>query len=347
MKYEFNFGNGVICLPEAVLSRLEVAGELDLKLLLLLASSSEMREEPDSAKLATALGFSSSEVDISIAFWRGAGILKGGKSQKKKGTASTQPENKKEPVQMALPAPEVISGTRDMPTYTGTEIEQLINEKTGLKSLLDECQRILEKVFSVHESNKIIGLSDYLGLEDGYILLLCSYCKSIGKGSVAYVAKTATELYQNNVDNLAALEAYIEQRELRASFEGKMRKLMGIGSRALSTREKKFFEQWAQLGFSDDVLQLAYDQTVDSSGKAAVGLMNTILTTWHQKGVQTVLDAQAQIDQHKNEIKKHYAKKNGSEPSFSDSSFNTDEFFDIALQKSLEIAKGKNDGDKK
>lgn len=347
MKYEFNFGNGVISLPEAVLSRLEAAGELDLKLLLLLASSPEMREDPDSAKLATAVGYSASEVDISIAFWRGAGILKGGKSQKKKAVATATTENKKEPVQMALPAPEVISGIKDMPTYTGTEIEQLINEKSGLKSLLDECQRILEKVFSIHESNKIIGLSDYLGLEDGYILLLCSYCKSIGKGSVAYVAKTATELYQNNIDNLAALEAYIEHRERTVSFEGKMRTLMGIGSRALSTRERKFFEQWSQFGFSDEILQLAYDQTVDSSGKAAVGLMNTILSSWHEKGVKTIADAQAQIDQHKSEIKRQYAKKNGAEPAFSDSSFNTDEFFDIALQKSLEIAKEKNDGDKK
>ena len=347
MKYEFNFGNGVICLPETVLSRIEAAGELDLKLLLLLASSPEMRDEPDSAKLATALGFPASEVDISIAFWRGAGILKGGKSQKKKISTSTQPESKKEPVQMALPAPEVISGTRDMPSYTGTEIERLLSEKNGLKSLLDECQRILEKVFSVHESNKIIGLSDYLGLEDGYILLLCSYCKGIGKGSVAYVAKTATELYHNNVDSLASLEAYIEQKERTASFEGKMRILMGIGSRALSTREKNFFAQWSNFGFSDDILQLAYDQTVDSSGKAAVGLMNTILTGWHQKGVKNAEDAQAQIDQHKSEIKKQYAKKKDSEPSFTDSSFDTDEFFDIALQKSLEIARGKKDGDKK
>ncbi len=347
MKYEFNFGNGVICLPESILTRMETAGELDLKLLLLLASSAELRDNPDSAKLATALGAPAAEVEISIAFWRGAGILKGGKTQKKKTSTNPQTDSVKEPVQMALPAPEVISGTRDMPTYTGTEIERLISEKKGLKALLDECQLILEKVFSTHESNKIIGLSDYLGLEDAYILLLCSYCKSINKGSVAYIAKTATELYHNNVDSLMALEAYIDQREKTASFEGKMRSLMGIGSRALSTREKKFFAQWADFGFTDDILQLAYDQTVDSSGKAAVGLMNTILSGWHEKGVKTAADAQNMISQHKADMKKQYAKKNDPAPSFAESSFDTDEFFDIALQKSMEIARGKKDGDKK
>ena len=86
MKYEFNFGTGVICLPESILTRMDTAGELDLKLLLLLASSAEMRENPDSAKLGVALGVPAAEIKISIAFWRGAGILKGGKSQKKKTT---------------------------------------------------------------------------------------------------------------------------------------------------------------------------------------------------------------------------------------------------------------------
>lgn len=351
MKYEFNFGNGVICLPQAVTAKLDSAGELDLKLLLLLASSEELRENPNSAKIATILGHAAAEVDISLAFWRGAGILKGGKSTKKSDSTrpATPATTTKEPVQMALPAPEVISGTRDMPSYTGAEIEQLLQSKRSLGALLDECQNALGKVFGPHESGKIIALSDYLGLEDAYILLLCTYCKSIDKGSVAYVAKTATELYSNNVDNLAALEAYIENREKAASFEGKMRSLMGIGARALSTREKKFFSQWAQYGWNDEIYRLAYDQTVDSSGKAAVGLMNTILAGWYQKGVRCVADAENCIAEHKNEMKKQYAKK--KEPAeagtFAESSFDTDEFFDIALKKSMEIAREQQDGDKK
>jgi len=234
-----------------------------------------------------------------------------------------------------------------MPSYTGSEIEQILQEKKGLKALLDECQNMLGKVFSVHESNKIIGLADYLGLEDAYILLLCNYCKTIQKGSVAYVAKTATELYHNNIDSLAALEAYIEQREKNSSFEGKMRTMMGIGMRALSTREKKFFAEWAEFGFTDEILQLAYDKTVDSSGKAAVSLMNTILRSWKEKGVTTLKDAENCIEERKNEMKKQYSKKSEPSPTFAESSFNTDEFFDIALQKSMELAREKQNGDKK
>ncbi len=346
MKYEFNFGNGVVCLPEAVLSRLDTAGELDLKLILLLSSYLVAKEEPDAEKIAAALGVSPAEVEISLAFWRGTGIVKGGKSQKKKESATPKKidsvQGGVELPQMALPA--LARDAKSVPSYTGSELERLLREKKGLQALLDECQNMLGKIFSAAESNKIVTLSDYYGLEDAYILLLCNYCKSIDRASVAYVYKTATALYADNIDNPEALEEYIEKRERAASFEGKMRTLMGIGARTLSTREKKYFEEWAAMQFPEDVLRLAYDETVNSSGKASPAFMNTILVGWKERGVSSLEDAQNALDARKAEQKKQFAKK--SEPkdhSFEESSFNTDEFFDIALQKSMEIAKGKQE----
>lgn len=346
MKYEFNFGNGVVCLPEAVLSRLDTAGELDLKLLLLLSSYLAAKEEPEAEKFAAALGVSPAEVEISLAFWRGTGILKGGKSPKKKESApqkkSDAAQGGLELPQMALPA--LGQDAKSVPSYTGSELERLLREKKGLQALLDECQNMLGKVFSAAEANKIVTLADYYGLEDAYILLLCNYCKSIDRAGVAYVYKTATALYADNIDSPEALEAYIENRERAASFEGKMRTLMGIGARALSAREKKYFEDWDAMQLPEEVLRLAYDETVNASGKASPAFMNSILVGWKQQGVATLEQAQNALASRKAEQKQQFAKK--SEPknrSFEESSFNTDEFFDIALQKSMEIAKGKQE----
>jgi hypothetical protein len=38
-----------------------------------------------------------------------------------------------------------------MPSYTGAEIEQLLQSKRCLGALLDECQNALGKVFGPHE----------------------------------------------------------------------------------------------------------------------------------------------------------------------------------------------------
>lgn len=350
MKYEFNFGKGVINLPEAVLSRLETAGETELKLLILLASREDLRKEGDGEALGRAIGVTAAEAEIAVSFWRGAGILTENKKAVKKTAKITKQADSgadKEPEQMTMPAPAVIVTREQLPTYTGQEIERVLGANPGLQATLVECQNIIGKVFTQNDSAKFVALSDYYGLEDAYILLLCTYLAGIGKSSVAYIYKTATELCHNNVDSLSALEQYIEKREKEASFEGKMRKLMGIGSRALSTNEKKRFAAWAAFDFPSDVLELAYDQTVDASGKASVNLMHTILQTWKEKGVQTRSDAENCIIERKQEMKKKYAKPSDPAPAFAETSFDTDEFFDIALKKSMEIAKEKQDGDKK
>ncbi|MBE6672672.1 MAG: DnaD domain protein [Ruminococcaceae bacterium] len=356
MKYEFNFGKAVICLPEATLSRLETAGATELKLLLLLAGRPDLCRQSDPETLGGLLGVSEAEAAIAISFWRGAGILTEDKKAQKKSkrVAPAQPsdnERDSEPEQMTMPAPAVVPAKQSQPSYTGQEMERILGANPGLQDTLNECQSILGKVFTQNDSAKFITLSDYYGLEDAYILLLCTYLCGIGKSSVAYVYKTATELYMNNVDSLEALESYIEKREKAASFEGRMRKLMGIGARALSTNEKKRFAEWSELDFTDDVLQVAYDETVDASGKASVNLMHTILTSWKEKGVQSVQDARSCIAERKQEMKKKYAKK-GDAPgagvhSFAETSFDTEEFFDIALKRSMEIAKEQQDGDKK
>ena len=69
-----------------------------------------------------------------------------------------------------------------------------MEERQMLRRLLKECQNLLGKVFNVAESNKLVALVDYLHLPEDYILLLCSYCKSKDKGSIAYVSTTAYEL---------------------------------------------------------------------------------------------------------------------------------------------------------
>lgn len=350
MKYKFNFGNAVICLPEAILSRLETAGETELKLLLLLAGRPDLCSHSNSEELGKAIGVSAAEIEIAVSFWRGAGILSESKNTAKKAVKSINKSSitdANEPEQLTMPAPTVIISREQQPIYTGAEIERILTENSTLQATLNECQNIVGKVFTQNDYAKFVTLSDYYNLEDTYILLLCTYLKTIGKTSVAYIYKTASELCQNNIDTLAALEQYIEKREKEASFEGKMRKLMGIGSRALSSNEKKKFAAWMELGFSSDILQLAYDQTIDASGKASVNFMDTILRAWKEKDVKTKEDAENCILERKQDLKKKYTKSKTPSPAFEETSFDTDEFFDIALKKSMEIAKEKQEGTKK
>ncbi len=352
MKLELNYQSAVINLPGAVAEKLDNAGETDLKVLLFLAAHPECMEDFDSAKTAVALNISDREIEQSVAFWRGAGILKSGKTSKKaikapqkQESAADEQTDRENDIRSG--APIVASRVKDLPVYTGAEIEQLMHERKKLKNLLRDCQSILGKVFNVSESNKIIALSSYLQLPDEYILLLCSYCVSKDRASVPYVVSEAVRLHDSGVTDYQKLEEYISQREAQNDFNNFIRHLSGIGDRVLTPYEEKTFAKWAGFGYSKEVITCAYRISVDSTAKIVFKHMDKILQTWHDAGVKTLEDAKDFTAKHTEEIKKLYALKKEKEKSGTPKaenkedfvSFDTDEFFAAALKKSEEELK--------
>ncbi|MBQ8912208.1 MAG: DnaD domain protein [Clostridia bacterium] len=351
MKLEFNYQTEAITLPGAVVGKMATASENDLKLLLLLASRRELCCPFDPAAAAEQLQISEKEVELSVAFWRGAGILKGTKGGKlprrrSEDAADGQTENEgslKEQTggQSRKMLPFAVKPT-DLPAYTGTEVEVLVNE-FGLDPLLRECQALLSKVFNVSESKKIIALSDTLHLSDTYILLLCSYCVSLGKGSVAYVTATACELYNAGITSEDALEQYISEREKYHDFENRMRHLIGLGSRRLTAKEKRFFENWEGMAFPFEVIAFAYEVSVNATGDFSPAHLNAVLEGFKKAGVKTKEDAEKQSATHAEEMKKQYAAggKQAEKPEKKSDfvSFDSEDFFKAARQKSLDKLK--------
>lgn len=350
MKLELNYQTDVITLPGAVLQKAASASETDLKLLLLLASKKELLLQFDPTIAAEELGISEKDAELSVAFWRGAGILKATKGAKgalqeaKKGTPLQEAPSKKEgaleePQRKMLP---FAVKPADLPVYTGTEVEHLVNE-FGLDPLLRECQALLGKVFNVSESKKIIALSDTLHLSDTYILLLCSYCVSLGKGSVAYVTATACELYNGGIADEDALERYIAEREKYHDFENRIRHLAGIGGRKLSAKEGRFLENWQKMNFPFEVIAFAYELSVNATGEFAPAHLNAVLEGFKKADVKTTEDAQKQADLHAEEMKKTYAAKTPTaekpEKKSDFVSFDSEDFFSAAKKRSLDKLK--------
>ena len=352
MKLELNYQSAVLNLPMAVAEKLDNAGETDLKVLIFLAAHPEYTEDFDSAKSAVALNISDREIEQSVAFWRGAGVLKSGKTSKKAlKTPQKQENTADEPADrendIRSGAPIVASRVKDLPVYTGAEIEQLMKERKKLKNLLKDCQNILGKVFNVSESNKIIALSGYLQLPDEYILLLCSYCAGRDRASVPYVVSEAVRLHDSGITDYRKLEEYIAQREKQNDFNNFIRHLSGIGDRVLTPYEEKTFAKWAGFGYPKEVISCAYRISVDSTAKIVFKHMDKILQAWHDAGVKTLEDAKDFSAKHTEEMKKLYAPKKDAGKSGASKaekkedfvSFDTDEFFAAALKKSEEELK--------
>ncbi|MCL2517105.1 MAG: DnaD domain protein [Oscillospiraceae bacterium] len=312
MKLEINYGTDVFVLPKAnIKEKLSNAESVDLKLLLLIACDSDLRENFNAETAAKELKCTKPEIDASLKFWIGAGIFNST-------AAVLPPQNQKK-----LP-------DNDTPNYTGKEIGDILEKNKDLKWLIDECQNIVGKILNPTEINKIVGLADYLRLEHEHILMIFMYCRKFGKLSVVYIEKTAYSLYDEGIDTLPKFEAYIKMQEEYESTTGKLRSLFGFGDRAFTAKETGFFTDWCMnWGFSLELITLAYETMISKTEnhKLSLPYMNTVLKNWYEAGYRTmeeVLTALEAYEQNKEKSKN------------TNSSFNTDEFFELALKRSKE-----------
>lgn len=319
MKIRINYGDRVIALPGKVLSLMEDADAVTLKVLLILASSGEQTEI---SALGAAVGCSPEEAEKALNFWRKAGLV----SVDSKATAVTVTEHQVDTGKVSI----VHSG--EMPSYTGKEIERLFEANGELRNFIDECQRLLGKLLSVTEINKLIGLTDYYRFSGDYVLLLVKRCVEIGKGSVPYIVRTAISMYNSGIVTIETLEDKIREEDEVSAMETTLRKLMGWGKRALTEKEKRFVKCWTEWQIPDDMLELVYQITVDATKGPSMPYMNKVLTSWREAGYKTAADARAAMEQ--------YKQKKAATGS---SSFNRDEFFEAAIRHSLEIH-GKSEG---
>ena len=290
---------------------LKEASAEDLRVLVCLLSGEE-----DPASIAKAISCSLARVRGALAFWQGCGIFSD-KEEKEKPTVGP------------------LRSARELaPKSEAEDAAYIKGEKKT--SLVDECQRIMGRLFNPTEMALVVGLSEQLGLDDAYILTLLSFCVSRNKKTMRYVEKTAFGLFDEGIDTVAALEDYVHRLEAVTSIEGKLRKLFGIGERALSQTEQACFTRWVcDFKFDFEVISLAYDITVDTRQKALVKYADSILARWHGAGCRTLAEVNALLEREKvSRTMTKTGKKAESRISESGGSFNTDDFFARALARS-------------
>ena len=220
---------------------------------------------------------------------------------------------------------------------SGVDVARIIDDGK-LAPLIDACQQISGKVYSTSETAVIAGLSDELCLDGEYILTLLKWCVQNGKKSLRYIEKTAFSLTDEGISTPDALNAYIARREASATAEGRLRKMFGISDRALTKNEEKCFARWCvDWGFSDGVIGLAYDLTVEATGKAAVNYADKILEEWHAAGVSDEAGAAEYTAKRREKRAAQSPSRAGTSRAKAGEtrgSFDADDFFSRALERS-------------
>ncbi len=317
------YGHEVLNLPASILSRCGEADAETLRVLLWIASDPTLAEK--ARQLAKLAECSVAAVERALRFWGDCGLLiSEGESIPVMATPIEPPI-----VEVSDPKPR-LQRADQLPNYTSNELADLLERRASVRMLVDEAQKTFGKIFNTGEINILVGLTDYLGLSEESVILLLAHCKRIGKNTMRAVEKYAFRLSDQGITDAHALEEEFLRSEAMYSFEGQVRSLFGMKSRALTTKEGKMLAAWMDFGYGPDVVKLAYELTVAATNEPSVAYANAILERWHAEGLSDLAAIEASIESERQKKEaKHASKKELG------NSFETDDFFEAALKRSF------------
>ncbi|MBR7164029.1 MAG: DnaD domain protein [Clostridia bacterium] len=177
------------------------------------------------------------------------------------------------------------------PSYKASEISRRLQENPRMSQMYKIVGQILGKTLSSADTELLYSFHDYYGLSVEVILVLIEYYVSKGKHSMKYIEKEAGKWASAGIDSVEKAKAYIEKREEFLSYTGRIRTLLGIQERRLTTRELSYIHNWqSEFSMSLDMVKNAYELTVNQTGKLSFAYMNKILEAWAKSNIHMPQD---------------------------------------------------------
>jgi len=181
------------------------------------------------------------------------------------------------------------------PSYKASEISRRLQENPRMSQMYKLVGQILGKTLSSADTELLYSFHDYYGLPVEVILVLIEYYVSKGKHSMKYIEKEAGKWASAGIDSIEKAKAHIEKREEFLSYTSRIRTVLGIQERRLTTRELSYIHNWqSEFNMSPDMVKAAYELTVNQTGKLSFAYMNKILESWAKNNIHAPQDVNKQ-----------------------------------------------------
>ncbi len=185
--------------------------------------------------------------------------------------------------------------TGERPGYTQADVDTAMETDVDFRRLVEEVERLRGKILTAAEMQILLGFVRYLGMSAEVVCILVSYCKDRARQqgrlrlpSLQSIEKEAYAWAERGIETLEDASAYIHTQNLRNSKLGKLKSLLQIHGRNLTSGEERYADKWLAMGFDDGALSMAYERTCLNTGGLNWAYMNKILTRWHESGWHTV-----------------------------------------------------------
>lgn len=308
----------------------------------------------DTQTISRTCGVAESEVDDAVLYWQQRGVISFNSNAAQPAVSeipqpvrnAPQPSGsfseRNEPVSLveAVKVSKNAPAGRVVVNYSQREIKEKAEKDKNLRQLITDIQGILKFSINGKELGRLVELYELYHFDVPTILLAAQYCSSIGKHSVAYLYAVMQRWFEEDINSYAEVEqAIIKSNEIK-SFENKVLKIFGMESKP-SSRQKEYISKWNKLGFSVELLEIAYNKCMDAKGKLNFSYIDGILMNWSNSSISTA-------EQVRKSDEKYKSKFNGWDKNSSEekSSYDLDEYENFAMNFSLSSNGSEGSGNK-
>lgn len=182
----------------------------------------------------------------------------------------------------------------EKPSYTEEDVRRAISDKKSeFSMMIGEAQRRLGRTLSTEELKTLLSFVDYLRLPAEVVAILLSYCvercrrRGVRAPSMRAIEKEAYHWVDESIDNVETACFYIQQQLEIHTRVMEIRMMMQLDQRRLTATEEQHLLSWVSMGFSNEVILLAYERTCVNTGALRWNYMNSILKSWHEQNLHT------------------------------------------------------------
>ena len=285
MEYKLNLGcwGNIFAVPASVVDDyIKVSSGENLKILLYFLRNTDTAFSLEQA--AKALALTENQVEDGLAFWKQRGLLaeNNGEIAPADGTVKKQESTiqQAKTEQSSLRKIEI----NKTPQFTPKEIAATVRDNSQADLLFKYCEKMFGRPLKRNEQNTLMIILEDVCMSAEVAMVMIEYCFSIEKISPAYMRIMAVDWAEAGIDTIEKAEARVIELKSLQSAEAKFRKMFGMTS-SFSKAQLEMLETWInKYCFNDEMIDAAYQITLDNTGKLSFPYMNKVLAKWHDMG---------------------------------------------------------------
>lgn len=285
MDYCFNGGcwGAVFAVPQSVVDNyIKLANEAAVKVLLFVLRNSGRNFS--SEEIAAALNLRENQVEEAFLFWENANILSKGKESEPAETVRPEKKEPAAPAEKSVRKSSIPSGTSY--NLKPTEIAERVKTSEDVRVMFTMAEASFGRPLNHTEQRSFIWMHDYLGMSADVLITIAAYCISIDKGNIKYIETLASDWSEKGINTLERVQEEIKTQEEKHSFNGKIMKTFGM-TRRPTAKQQEFIDSWKAKGYSFELIEYAYEKTIEAIDKLNFPYINKILENWYSQGLIT------------------------------------------------------------